>query len=235
MKNQKVDYLIYDSASNRVYVYLKKSDDHSMAETESISSKDIERLNELATENRSDASHSTTATKSPRVRTDKPKTVSLDYDFFFTTLSTEHFESKLQEAEDALRIPPSKTTKIYYHESFRLGAIMGPLIELGILAGLVYFLRRRGGAMGEIFGIGKMNVQSSHKVDVKFTDVAGMDEAKLEITEFVSFLKEPQKYRKLGAKIPKGAILMGPPGTGKTLLGLFTTFEIFYSYLTFHL
>lgn len=56
-------------------------------------------------------------------------------------------------------------------------------------------------------------------VGVSFKDVAGMGEAKEEIMEFVKFLKEPAVYEKLGAKIPKGAILSGPPGTGKTLLG----------------
>lgn len=53
---------------------------------------------------------------------------------------------------------------------------------------------------------------------VKFKDVAGLDEAKLEIREFVDFLKKPRKYKEMGAKIPKGALLSGPPGTGKTMV-----------------
>ena len=53
---------------------------------------------------------------------------------------------------------------------------------------------------------------------VKFKDVAGLDEAKLEIKEFVDFLKKPRKYKEMGAKLPRGALLTGPPGTGKTLL-----------------
>lgn len=55
-------------------------------------------------------------------------------------------------------------------------------------------------------------------VAVKFNDVAGLDEAKREIVEFVDFLKHPQKYQEMGARIPKGALLSGPPGTGKTML-----------------
>lgn len=62
-------------------------------------------------------------------------------------------------------------------------------------------------------------------VDVKFEDVAGMDEAKQEIMEFVNFLKNPEFYKALGAKIPKGALLSGPPGTGKTLLAKATAGE----------
>lgn len=79
----------------------------------------------------------------------------------------------------------------------------------------------RGGGMGDIFGMGKSNVQIygvDKKIKTKFKHVAGMETAKIEVQEFVDFLKDPKKYQKLGAQIPRGALLVGPPGTGKTLL-----------------
>jgi len=78
-----------------------------------------------------------------------------------------------------------------------------------------------GGGPGGIFNIGKSKAQlfeKGTKVNINFGDVAGLDEAKVEVMEIVDFLKNPKKYTLLGGKIPKGALLIGPPGTGKTLL-----------------
>ena len=78
-----------------------------------------------------------------------------------------------------------------------------------------------GGGAGQIFNIGKSKAQlfdKDTKVNVTFHDVAGLEEAKVEVMEIVDFLKNPKKYTDLGGKIPKGALLVGPPGTGKTLL-----------------
>lgn len=91
--------------------------------------------------------------------------------------------------------------------------------------GLMYFLMTRmsggGGPGGALFNIGKSKAalfDADSKVKITFQDVAGLDEAKEELNEIVEFLKTPEKYTELGAKIPKGALLVGPPGTGKTLM-----------------
>ena len=99
------------------------------------------------------------------------------------------------------------------------------VIFFGLMIGVWILLMRRlgggGGGGGQIFNIGKSKAQLFEKgkgTDVNFGDVAGLDGAKEELEEIVAFLKDSEKYTNLGAKIPKGALLVGPPGTGKTLL-----------------
>lgn len=159
------------------------------------------------------------------------------YRFYFNIGSVEAFERALEEAQDsfdvdaAQRIPLTYVNEVsWQQEVWRLAP------TLLLIAGYVWFTRRQfggltggGGPGGRgIFNVGKAQVtviDKNAKNKVSFSDVAGCDEAKVEIMEFVNFLKQPGKYRELGAKIPRGALLVGPPGTGKTLLAKATAGE----------
>ncbi|HIP62035.1 MAG TPA: AAA family ATPase, partial [Sulfurovum sp.] len=102
-----------------------------------------------------------------------------------------------------------------------LSEIISTLLPFLILIAIWLFVVKRmsKGMGGGILGVGKADKMiSSEKPDTKFDDVAGVDEAKFEVKEIVDFLKYPERYIELGAKIPKGVLLVGPPGTGKTLL-----------------
>ncbi|HEV7783194.1 MAG TPA: ATP-dependent zinc metalloprotease FtsH [Chitinophagaceae bacterium] len=109
-----------------------------------------------------------------------------------------------------------------------LGGALQFLLPILLFVGLWILLMRKmsggaggGGGPGGIFNIGKSKAtlfDKGTKVSITFADVAGLDEAKVEVMEIVDFLKNPKKYTNLGGKIPKGALLVGPPGTGKTLL-----------------
>ena len=102
-----------------------------------------------------------------------------------------------------------------------LGMALVWLLPLALLVGVpMLLMRRMKSVAGEAlqFGRSKAAVPAQHETGVTFDDVAGCDEAKLELREVVDFLGDPTRYQKLGAKIPKGVLLVGPPGTGKTLL-----------------
>ncbi|MBW6460549.1 MAG: ATP-dependent zinc metalloprotease FtsH [Bacteroidales bacterium] len=133
------------------------------------------------------------------------------------------FEQNVAEVQQYL------DEKVYIENEIRrnwTGDILSFVIPIGILVVLWLFIMRMmsrsaGGAGGQIFNIGKSKAQlfdKSTSVSINFNDVAGLEEAKLEVKEVVDFLKNPSKYTELGGKIPKGVLLVGPPGTGKTLL-----------------
>ena len=94
----------------------------------------------------------------------------------------------------------------------------GPMLLLFVIYGVAMSrMQKGGGPMSFGRNRAKIHDESSH-LDTSFSDVAGIDEAKAELTEIIDFLKNPEKYQKLGGRIPKGVLLVGPPGTGKTLL-----------------
>ncbi len=133
---------------------------------------------------------------------------------------------KLQDQIDIWRQQGKFTGEVNYEKSSDYSALFwtfGPII---LLVGFWFIMMRRmsggsGGGPNGVFNVGKSKAKMFEKgegVDVTFKDVAGLSEAKTEIREIVEFLRNPQRYTDLGAKIPKGALLVGPPGTGKTLL-----------------
>lgn len=138
--------------------------------------------------------------------------------FSFRVISTEKLEEYLQQRH----IPYEVIERTDY-----LGILLQYVLPIALIIAVWVFLigrmSSRGGAAGpaNIFSIGRSRAavfDTENRVSITFNDVAGLEEAKQEVQEVVDFLKNPQKYTRLGGKIPKGVLLVGPPGTGKTLL-----------------
>ena len=140
---------------------------------------------------------------------------------YFTIGSVDAFREDLATAEGEAE---KRVVVKYEKREDRWLNIIGGLLPWILIIGFWVFMMRsaRGGGGGNVMNVGKARAQvydkENHENRVTFKDVAGMEEAKQEIMEIVDFLRNPQKYRELGGKIPKGALLVGPPGTGKTML-----------------
>ena len=142
---------------------------------------------------------------------------------YYTTGGQDHVTIKPQDAEiTALLIEKNVPFEANSQETSALQSFLLGLLPFLLLIGVwIYFMNRmqgggKGGAMG--FGKSKAKLLTEKHGRVTFDEVAGIDEAKDELEEIVEFLRNPQKFSRLGGKIPKGALLVGPPGTGKTLL-----------------
>ncbi len=147
--------------------------------------------------------------------------------FLVTYGDFQNFENTLEKAKKENNLDFEIDNEIY-DNSF--GEMLMSFLPFILLIGIwLFFMRKMSGGMGgagggpgQIFSIGKSKAKlfdkDNHKTKTTFKDVAGLEGAKEEVQEIVDFLKKPDKYTKLGGKIPKGALLVGPPGTGKTLL-----------------
>ncbi|MCI5060214.1 MAG: ATP-dependent zinc metalloprotease FtsH [Alphaproteobacteria bacterium] len=146
--------------------------------------------------------------------------------FIFVTREKERLYQELDKSGTRYieHVPPKPTSENAESSESSGGSIWGlvfPLLSIGFMAFIVWHIlgqmRGRSGGMGG-FGKSKAKLLTEHTQRVTFEDVAGVEEAKEELMEVVDFLKNPQKYQQVGARMPTGALLIGPPGTGKTLM-----------------
>ena len=184
-----------------------------------------------------------TSTGPPGSRVAMPQAMS---QYWFSLGSVSGFEKKLEQAQAELGVAPRDYLPVTYESETYLTQELMKIAPTLLLIGFWLLMMRSSGGLGNmmgggggggrnIFQVGKSKptiISAEKKTGVLFKDVAGLAEAKVEVMELVDFLKNPKRYLDLGAKIPRGALLVGPPGTGKTLLAKATAGEASVPFLS---
>ena len=144
-----------------------------------------------------------------------------DYFCYITSYSQLTEAEVIGENGEAVKVNPSALTTIRYanaQSNSTLTSLIVPIIGVIAIGIIIFFIfRQSAGANKQAMNFGKLKARVNMNVKVRFDDVAGADEEKEELQEIVEFLKSPSKFTALGARVPKGVLLVGPPGTGKTL------------------
>nr|WP_269213875.1 ATP-dependent zinc metalloprotease FtsH [Schaalia sp. lx-260] len=145
---------------------------------------------------------------------DQDRNLGRSITFSYARIQSEELVSTVTKLE------PARGWNTLYPQTSFLSAMVQTLVPIIILVGAFWFLMRRwgGGRMMDAFGQSKIREVNQERPDITFGDVAGADEAVEELEEIREFLSSPEKFQRVGAKIPRGVLLYGPPGTGKTLL-----------------
>ena len=209
----------YEIENTQFFTMLKQGD---VEQIKTVGNKKIVRvfINQQALDNKSDFYRNVFGQDYDAVKKAPPPQA------YFPIIKDETFASSLmqfyKDNPDVKQVPDKPGD-----EGELFGQIVSTLLPI-LLIGLLFIMMMRkvgggggAGGPGGIFNIGKSKAtlfDKGARVNINFGDVAGLDEAKVEVMEIVDFLKTPKKYTALGGKIPKGALLIGPPGTGKTLL-----------------